>query len=223
MNAVITYIFGENKEILREPITVMDNTEYICVTDQPKLTSKRWNVVYDAIPEANCVRDKMVYVKYNPFKYTDANKICVLDGTIHIIKSMSSIFDGLNRHELLIKKHPQRTNLRDELLAWKNLRQLPDVITSTFNIMSMEDGIDLSNEFLIESCVIGYQNTQRIRMLCDIVMKYMKFIGIDNKLCPTNQCVLTYLLQRFKVDYGWLSQASFAIRYKHGSWFPANR
>ena len=223
MNAVITYIFGKNKELLRTPITVTENTEYICVTDQKQLTSKIWHIVYDTIPEANCVRDKMVYVKYNPFKYTTANKICVLDGTIHIIKSMQSLFDGLDNVDLMVKKHPQRNNLYDELVAWQELRGLSNNVFNKFIAMSDVDNIDLTNDFLIESCVIGYANTHPIRSLCKIVLEYMKYIGDGNTLCPTNQCVLTYLLEKFSVNFNWLSQASFAIRYKHGSWFPANR
>ena len=32
--AVLTFIFGSDKEILREPIVVDDGVRYVCVTDQ---------------------------------------------------------------------------------------------------------------------------------------------------------------------------------------------
>jgi hypothetical protein len=44
--SVLTYIFGDG-EILREaPIDA--NIEYICVTDNPNLTSESWKVSVDS-------------------------------------------------------------------------------------------------------------------------------------------------------------------------------
>ena len=56
MNAVITYIFGKNTEILREPLIIDGNTEYICVTDQKNLRSKHYHIIQDAIPQARMIR-----------------------------------------------------------------------------------------------------------------------------------------------------------------------
>ena len=70
--AVITYIFGRGKELLREPFVVDKDVEYICGTDQSYLKSKVWRIVYELAIMTQNLRDKVALVKFNPFKYTTA-------------------------------------------------------------------------------------------------------------------------------------------------------
>lgn len=223
MNAVVTYIFGENAEILREPLVVDPNVDYICVTDQPSLTSKYWRIIVDELPQAKCIRDKMPLVKYNPFKYTDAAHILVIDGTLQLVNKLDDVFDQLRIYDLLIKRHPQRTTLADELTEWTHRRHLEPSTLNKFAAMSLFDGISLENNFLIESCVIGYTVNNNIKLLCDAVIKYMEFLGTNGKLCITNQCPFTYIVEKFGIPYGYINQKAFALRYRHNSWVLANR
>jgi hypothetical protein len=223
MNAVVTYIFGENQEILREPLVVDSNVDYICVTDQPSLTSKQWRIIVDDISLAHCTRDKMPLVKYNPFKYTNADQIIVLDGTLQITNSLAIIFKQLEDHDLAIKMHPERNSLIQELYAWRCLRNLSINVIEKFCIMAMMDGINLDDNFLVESCIIGYRNTPQIHDLCRCVLAYMKYLGDGDKLCITNQCPFTYCIQKSRIDYAKIDQRSVANRYRHGKWTLHNR
>lgn len=217
--AVITYIFGRGKELLREPLVVDKDIEYICVTDQKDLKSKTWKIVHDDINQAGCTRDKMVYVKYNPFKYTTANEACVVDGSIQIKASLHKLFEQLKDKDVLIKQHPERTNLYDELQAWVKLRNLPKEYITKFEHMSKYYKISLTTNFLLESCVLVFKNTNAVQELCESVIALMKFLGEKPCLFLSNQCCLTYLLQTLhkNIKYDWLKQALFFVRYKHNT------
>ena len=218
MNAVITYIFGANQEILREPLIVEPNVEYICVTDQRSLRSNIWNIIYDTIPYATCARDRMAYVKYNPFKYTNANHICVIDGSIEISNRLKTFFNRLSNVDMLVKRHPQRNNLSDELHTWHTRRNLSLDSIYKFISMSLVDHISLDNNFLIESCVLGYNASNFVKRICATVLAYMKWLGVNNHLCVTNQCVLTYLIQKYHPRIGFIRQPNYFIRYSHNTW-----
>ena len=216
--AVITYIFGKDKELLREPLVVDKDVEYICVTDQKDLKSKIWKIIYDDIPEANCTRDKMVYVKYRPFKYTNANKVCVIDGSIEIKSSLLNLFKQLENNDILIKKHPGRDNLNDELIAWNRLRGMTLLDIAKFKYIADKNNIDLNKKFLIESCVLLFNKNNKIKNLCEDVISYMKFIG-GKTLFLSNQCTLTMLLQFDQYKIKHLNQNIYFNKYHHNSYF----
>ena len=157
-NAVVTYIFGENRELLREPLVVDEDTEYICVTDQTKLKSNVWKLIYDPMPEIRSLRDKMANVKYNPFKYTEAENILVQDGSFEIKTSLEILFKEIENHDIGLKLHPVRDNLEQELPKWL-ARRLPQETIKNFYIMSSVDKIKLSDVKLYETSVILFKNT----------------------------------------------------------------
>ena len=93
--AVFTYIFGKNTEKIREPRFIDKNVEYICVTDQKDLTSKHWKIIYEPLEDVKSLRDKTALVKFNPFKYTDADRIVIHDSSLEQIASLQSLFEKL--------------------------------------------------------------------------------------------------------------------------------
>ena len=72
--AVLTFVFGADKEILREPLVVDDGVRYVCVTDQP-LKSDVWEIQREYFPFVKSDRDKVALVKMQPFKYVDAEQV----------------------------------------------------------------------------------------------------------------------------------------------------
>lgn len=215
--AVITYIFG-NYEKLRE-IRVKDpNTEYICVTDQ-NLHSRTWKIIHDTVPLADTNRDKVVYVKFNPFKYTNAQYICVIDGSIEIKHSLKHLFEQLKTTDLLVKKHPRHSTLIEELKAWVNVRKMPQVCVDKFISAAKTLNYDLNTNFLIEGCIICYNANENAKYLCKVLIEFMKLLGTDGNLIMTNQCPLSLLLKTLcnDVKYSFLNQNTYFIRYKHNS------
>jgi hypothetical protein len=222
-NAVITYIFGSNQEILREPKIIDVGVDYICVTDQPNLVSNRWTIVYDDLPMATCLRDKMPMVKYNSFKYTNADNIIVVDGTIQIVNSLLPLFNKIHQNGIVLKKHIERDNLDDEINAWITMRGMSPIVKQKFNVMALYDNINLSTKLLIESCIMGFSRNEKNIQLGQAVLKYMKLCGYDGKLCPSNQICLTYLLMKFNIPITYLNQSDYFYRYAHNSWKRAYR
>lgn len=217
MRAVITYIFG-NAELLREPLVVDPMVEYICVTDNDKLRSKYYKFIYEPVDQNMRLRDKMAYVKYNPFRYTTANQIVLLDGSCQIIHSLQPLFHTLTTYNIVCKKHPVRTNLYDELNEWTKYRNMPLCVVDKFKSMSAIDGINLTDNGLIESNIMAVNNCHFCVNLFNQVLQYMKWLGYDNHLCDTNQCVLSYLLRKYNIVPGWLTQTDFIARYLHNTW-----
>lgn len=221
---IITYIFGDKNEILRDPVVYSQDIQYICVTDQPNLQSEIWDIVVDVMPSILNPRDKISYVKYNPFKYTSASHVCVIDGSMQIIGQMETLFSSFQHCDLLVKRHPEAVNLLSELNRWITIRSMPAAILNIFKTMALHDHIDLSADFLIESCILGYARTDNILQLCQMVIKYMEFIGnaAGIQMCPTNQCVLTYLIEKTHTKFQYIDQGTYVTRYQHGSWILNN-
>ena len=94
---VFTYIFGKNKEQLREPKFINTEVDYICVTDQNDLKSKNWKIIYEPLVDIKSLRDKTALVKFNPFKYTNADRIIIQDSSLECISSLEDLFLELEK------------------------------------------------------------------------------------------------------------------------------
>lgn len=216
-NAVITYIFGHNQEILKEPQKIDGYTDYICITNQTNLKSKHWKIIYDEIPQTNISRDKVVYVKFNPFKYTTAKNICIIDGTIEIKAPLYDLFQPLSEYDILVKKHTERNCIADELIAWKKLRNLKTSFIEKFKILADTLNVNLSNEFLIEGNIIVIKNNDTTKYLFENLINNMEKLSEDI-LFPSNQCMLSLMLQAYNINYDYIKNPEeYFSRYEHNS------
>ncbi len=128
--SVLTFIIN-NYEPVREinfNISLTPDVEYILVTDNPNLTSNTWKIIYE--PELNnpnlSVMDKLLLIRYNPFKYV-SNDICVrMDGSMQIMKPLDYFVENLIKNDYVgsILLHPCRDDIRDESRAWHLLRNV---------------------------------------------------------------------------------------------------
>lgn len=215
--AVITFIFGKGKELLREPKIIDEDVEYICVTDQKDLKSKNWKIVIDLMSEVKVVRDKMVYVKYNPFKYTNAEQICVIDGALEIKTSLKDFFNELDNNEIALKNHPKRKWLDIELNEWCKVRNLDRNYINKFDYIAKQNNLSLNKINVYETCVIGYNNNTACRNLCENVISYMKFLGQNGNLLMTNQCVVSLLMKINPLKCSIINQLKYFNRYRHNT------
>lgn len=67
---VLTSIFG-NYDMLREPLIIYPNVDYICITDNSNLKSNNWNIIVNPIniDSTWSARKKTYYVRYHPFEF----------------------------------------------------------------------------------------------------------------------------------------------------------
>lgn len=194
--SVLTYSFGTNTDPLRDPLVIDSNVEYVCVTDNRNLTSKVWNMVYKDFTEVKSSRDKTVLVKFDPFSFVKTRSVCVIDATLEIKSSLSSLFDLLDKEDLIFKKHPIRNTLSEELPMWFS-RGLTQESFQKFLLLASHDRVDLRSVFQFEGCLFLLNDTDLSRHLMRSVIKYARLLGTGETFIPTNQCPLSYAINRF--------------------------
>lgn len=216
--AVITYIFGNNKEILRSPKILEKNIEYICITDQKDLKSNDWKLIYEPLENVKSLRDKVALAKFNPFKYTNADRIIIQDSSLVCISSLKELFDEIENNNICLKKHPFRNNLATELPVWKG-RGLTDNQIYKFYKMAKTDNINLSNIPLYECCLMGIKNNKETQNIFNNLLSLMKLLGENGNMIVTQQCPFAYLLKTVypSIKIGIINQHKYFIRYEHNS------
>lgn len=150
---VLTILMG-NYENLHEIICPLQNdVEYICVTDNLSLKSNTWNIVYDKDLDKEYYNgfDKTFRVRYNLFKYCHSD-ICVrIDGSIQLCKSLDPIIDEFNNgnYDIGVLIHPDRYLIKDELNAWKRIRNI-DQYDMQLDYICNNIGYDINIKGLIQ-------------------------------------------------------------------------
>ncbi|MBR6834195.1 MAG: hypothetical protein IKM81_12555 [Fibrobacter sp.] len=123
--AVLMYNFNDY-EIMREipDDAVNDNIEYIYVTDNPSLKSRNWKIWVDRDLDGLPPFEKCYRTRFNLAKYTNADYIMYIDGSIQILKDPMIHFTQLEQSgcDMSIVVHPERTNMLDEYITWTAIR-----------------------------------------------------------------------------------------------------
>ena len=219
MNSVLTYIFGENTEILHEVRHKDANTEYICVTDNTNIRSNTWKVVVDkSIPYSNN-RIKFAYVKLHPFNYCKGNKVAIIDGAVSPSRSLSSLFYSCKR-DLLLKTHPSRHTYYDEAMAWVTLRGLSHECLLRYFVMCTCLGVTLDQGPIYETCCSVWSKSNTVIQFGNHVFQTMlKLTDSQGNYFMSNQLVLSVLANTlFKnLTIGELNQNKWFTRYLHNS------
>lgn len=216
--SVLTYSFGKNTDSLRDPLVVDSDTEYICVTDNRELKSNVWHFVYQDFPNVKYNRDKVVLVKFNPFRFINTESVCVIDSTLEIKKSLKGLFELLNESDLIFKKHPLRNSLGEELPMWFT-RGLTNESFHKFLSLAFFDRKDLYSVFEFEGCLFLLNKTPDSVSLMAKVISYSEYLGSDGNFIPTNQCPLSYVIDKFYRDKVSVidvdTQQNYFNRYHH--------
>lgn len=215
---LFTYIFGKNKELFREPKFIDKDIEYICVTDQYDLKSNVWKIIYEPLENVKSLRDKTALTKFNPFKYTTAEKIIIQDMSLECITSLSDLYNMLDENFICLKKHPQRNNLAEELPQWK-VRGLLDSQIQAFYKIAQKDNIQLTSVPLYECCVMCIHNDEITKMIFDSLLELMSLLGVNGNMIVTQQCPFAYLLATYYNDLkiGYINQNKYFTRYIHNT------
>lgn len=213
---VFTYIFGKNQELLREP-KVIDDVEYICVTDQHNLKSNVWKIVYDPMLTIESLRDKVALAKFNPFKYTDADEILIQDSSLQIYSSVEPLFELLKTNDILLKKHPEVSDLATELLRWVKIRKMPKCQADKFEKMAKINSVCLNKIPVYECCLLCIKNDEMTRNLFSSLLTLMKMLGDKRSMIMTQQCTFSYLLEigKLGLKIGLINQHNYFMRFYH--------
>ena len=220
MNAVVTFIFGENKELLHEPKVVDPDVEYICVTDNLQLRSKIWKMVISPLTEYASVRLKIAYVKTHAFEYVSKNcdKVCIIDGSISIERSIKSLFTKCNDC-IMLKPHPVRHNLIDEIHAWIKQRNLSEICVQRYKTLASAMKANLNCGPLYETSVMVWCRNELNETFGKAVFNAMIRMSDDKHVFLSNQLVMSLFLQSVFRDLPvtLINQGDYFIKHGHNS------
>jgi len=92
---IISFCFG-NYDILREPIEIDPNAEYIFVTDK-LVPSNKWKVVVDPDLAGKDPLYASYYVRHHPFKYANTEIVATVDASVQIKSSLHPIIEAFDK------------------------------------------------------------------------------------------------------------------------------
>lgn len=149
--SVLTILMGDYDKLHEiKPNEIIDNVEYICVTDNKSLESSSWKIIYDHnldVPELNGF-DRTFMVRYNPFKYCTSNICLRIDSSFeprYKILDMVNFFIEQD-YDIGINLHPSRLIISEELQKWKYTRKVNQINLQT-NYISTVFSEDMLNMF----------------------------------------------------------------------------
>lgn len=192
--SILTFILGDG-ELLRTPSVVNPNAEYICITDNSNLRSDTWTCIFDeSLTMIPNLRQRMAYIKYNPFKYATGKHVVVIDGSFEIGNDFSHISRIMSTHEIALRTHPYRTSLVDEIDVWKQCRGLPEETYNKFQSAFNKCGYG-DYRGLFETSTLILNRTARTEDLLAMTREACSYFGTsDGTWCMTNQCPFTFVI-----------------------------
>lgn len=221
--SILTFIFGAYEK-LHEVEEIDKDVEYICVTDDPKMTSNTWKIVVDKDLDGKGVFDKCFSVRYNPFKYCTTD-ICVrVDGSIKIHKSITPIVnDFINSgDDMCFLIHPYRDKLTLEYGAWNVLRGFPiEKINKQIDLFH-RIGYNFNKKGFIQ---LNFSIVKRTKINEDvnrITYAIQKLLGDEKDTDRLDQTTISIVLDRFFPDAKIYTVSEKLLHSEYMTWYYHN-
>lgn len=205
-----------------------DRARYIMVTDDPNLKddSGTWEIVYDDTLTGSAF-DKVLQVRYNPFKYTDDYIVIKIDGSVGVEKNLDPLVDRFEKDgfDMSLMSHPTRMTMVEEYTAWVQTRGYdPDRANYVLAWMAQAEGYNVRDfKGLAQLCFWMQCNNRLNNDLNRLVYAWCKYLG-DNRdeIERVDQCVFSMLCQKYfaNAKIMWVDQ-----RIYNGNpfqWYPHN-
>ncbi len=210
---VLTYLFGGHT-LLRDPLYVDKDVEYVCISDRPNIVSKTWKIVVNPLAHLKDNRLRVAYIKFHPFEFVNAEKVLVLDASYQIHGSILSLFGQADK-DIMLLPHLYRSHLKEELSTWVDCGRMTLEQKSWFLSIVPYLGGDLT-EPLFELSASVWADTPMSRLLGIETYAILEYNGF-----PSNQIPCSLLAHRhFKQFVGAISSDCMAglRKYRHNSW-----
>ena len=197
--SVLTYNFNDY-EIMREPMEVDPECEYIYVTDNPKYKeqTKVWKVIVDKDLEGLSVFDKCYSVRFNLFKYVTTPVCIYMDGSVQVYKPLTKLYnDFMNSgNDLGLIIHPLRYSIPKEYAIWQSIRNYPAANAEKCMKAMSAMGYDFNYKGLYEMTVRIVKNTERNKLIDQSCFELLKKLGTKDKIERLDQTVYSFLLNQ---------------------------
>lgn len=232
---VLTYNIN-NYEIVHPIKEKSDRAKYIMVTDDPDLKdeSGSWEILYDEALTGSPF-DKVMQIRWNPWKYTDDSIVLRIDGSVGIEKNLDPLIDRFIKEDadLSIMLHPTRQTPVEEYTAWVQSRGYDaQHANRVLAFMAQAEGFPVRDfKGLAQLCYIMQKRNRLNEELNRMTYTFLKYLGDDRTgIERVDQTVFSFVLQKYfstaKIMYidqrmynGEASQAPFTW-YAHNSNTP---
>ena len=194
---VLTYIFNHYEKV-HEVREKDPEADYLLITDDPKLKSETWRVVYDPMLDLYSPFGKCYDVRFHPFRYAKTPIVVRIDGSVEVRQSLKPIVDEFERgkYDRCVMIHPHRNMMRDEYDVWIKTRHYPKE-QATRCMKAMERmGYNLNQRGLIQACFEVVRNTAVNHDLNDMTFGLLALMG-NGRIERLDQTVTSFVLQRF--------------------------
>lgn len=173
-----------NYEILREPLEVDPECDYILVTDNKKLTSNYWTIKYLPSELEDCDGfTKSFYVRYHPFEFVNTECCIVIDGSVQINKSLHKLFNDFEKSsaDASFMVHFCTLNPFAEYSYWQHSRNVEKIQVEKSKRFLTILGLSPSYKGYFETGFKICKNNKICNEIHEAVYNALKLIGKDEK------------------------------------------
>lgn len=219
-----------NYELIHPVKVKSDRARYVMVTDDPNLKdeSGTWEVVYDDTLTGSAF-DRVLQVRYNPFKYTNDKYVIKVDGSVGIEKNLDRLIDKFidGGYDLSLMFHPTRNTIYTEYESWCRVRQYPIENANTIlSFLVQAEGYDVKNYKGL--CQLCYQIERDNRITRDInryTYALLKYLGDKiTEIERVDQCIYSFVLQKYftHTSIMWVDQRMYNGQADDApfTWYP---
>ena len=219
---VITYIMGDYEQV-HEITERSERADYLLITDNQALKSETWKIIGDPSLTGGPF-NKVMSVRWNPWKYTAADIVITVDGSLGINCNLDELVDAFNagNHELGIVIHSHRNTAVAELEVWSSFRNHERAVWQRDFLKTIR-GYDIYNyRGLYQTGFMIRRQTERLSYWETLVKRYLLAIGGD-EYDRLDQVLASYALNQFCNDLRclWFSErlleSKFITWYGHGT------
>ena len=221
--SVLCYIIG-NYEVVHEIIEKDPDAEYILVTDDPKLESKTWKVVYDKELDGLSTFDKCYAIRFNVFKYCTTDICVYIDANITVKRPLAKLIECMNvgNFDMALMPHPLNSTFLPEYKLWLRLRQYPVEQANKFFKMLQQANYDLNYKGLFQGC---FKIVRRGKINDDferLTLAVLKYLGTETEIERLDQTVYSYVLNTYFKDIKVLPVSEQILRSSYMQWYWHN-
>ena len=199
---VLSYNIGNYEKI--HPIKEKsENCRYIMVTDNPDLKdeSGSWEIYCDTDLTGSDF-DKVLQIRYNPFKYTDDDIVVKIDGSVGVNKSLDNLIERFTKepYDMSLMLHPTRNTFYEEYLAWVTSRQYPvETANAILGFLAQAEGYPVKDFKGLAQLCFWIQRRSRINNdINRLTYAWCKYFGDRNtEVERVDQIIASFVIQKY--------------------------
>lgn len=223
--SILTFVMNDY-DIVREPIEISNEAEYILITDNSLLKSDKWSIklIPDFLKNADGFT-KSFYVRYHPFEFVNTDICIVLDASLHIKKNLDFLINDFlkSKSDLCLSIHWNMLNAWNEYSYWINYRNYP--IEQAKKSAALMNALKYTQDYkgCFEATFKIQKNNYINNEINRFVWKCLVKLGDENHVDRVDQSILSAVMNTqfenvkvFPITRS-LYQSDYVMAYEHHS------